>query len=71
MLKKAYAAIARSLVDFGYPGITAAMIEECHKGWLDGKTGMEIPHGIIGMFASKEFEQHPSLFGKPKVSESK
>lgn len=49
--------VAKSLREFGYPDVTPAMIYECLDAWLAGKRDMELPHGIIGAFASRQFDE--------------
>lgn len=49
--------VAKSLREFGYPDVTAAMIEECLDAWLTGKRDLELPHGVIGAFASRQFDE--------------
>jgi hypothetical protein len=49
--------VAKSLREFGYPDCTADMISECLDAWLTGKRDMELPHGIIGAFASRQFDE--------------
>lgn len=61
---KAFDAVAKALTEFGYRDVTAAMIRECHTAWIAGK---KVPHGIIGMFAAKYFDDRPDLFGKPEA----
>lgn len=56
----AFDAVARSLREFGYPDVTGLMVREIHTAWLHSKP---LPHGIIGMFASRKFEKHPMIFG--------
>lgn len=63
MLKRAYEAVAKGLREFGYPDVTAAMIQEAHAAWLAGKTAGQLPHGVIGQFAERDFEKRPDLFG--------
>lgn len=48
MSETIYAAVAKSLVEFGYPDVTGAMVAEVHAAM---KAGEELPHGIVGMFA--------------------
>lgn len=55
--RKACESVAKSLRDFGYPDCTADMIETCLDAWKDGKRDMELPHGIIGAFASRQFDE--------------
>lgn len=49
-----YRAIARNLREFGYPDVTAAMVEDVHEALRDGE---DLPHGIIGMFAKGQLEE--------------
>lgn len=49
--------IAKSLQDFGYPSTTAEMISECLDAFLAGKRDLELPHGVIGAFASRQFAE--------------
>jgi hypothetical protein len=53
----ACAKVAKSLREFGYPDCTADMIRECLDAWLTGKRDLELPHGIIGAFASRQFDE--------------
>lgn len=58
----AYEAIAKMLVEFGYPDVTAQMIEEIHSAMKAGT--QPLPHGVIGMFAEryiKELEETGKL----------
>ena len=50
------APIAASLRDFGYPDVTTEMVMEIMTAWLKDQDG-EMPHGIIGMMASRQFEE--------------
>ena len=47
-------AVARSLREFGYPDVTAAMIREVFDAW---EAGQKLPHGIVGMFAERQFSE--------------
>ena len=49
--------VAKSLREFGYPDCTTAMIADCLDAWLGGKRDLELPHGIIGAFASRQFDE--------------
>ena len=60
LLTKGLEAAAKGLVEFGYPDATAAMIREAHTAW---QAGEDLPHGIIGMFAERSFDDHPEIFG--------
>jgi len=49
--------VAKSLREFGYPDCTPAMISTCLDAWLTGKRDLDLPHGIIGAFASRQFDE--------------
>ena len=49
--------VAKSLREFGYPSVTADMIDECLTAFLTGKRDLELPHGVIGAFASRQFAE--------------
>ena len=49
-----YEAIAKSLREYGYPDTTAAMIKETHDAMIEGKTGADLPHGVVGRFAADQ-----------------
>lgn len=49
-----YATIASNLREFGYPNITAKMVRETHEAM---RAGEDLPHGIIGMFASDQLTE--------------
>lgn len=53
----AFEAVAKSLREFGYPDATASMIAEVYAAMKEGKTGMDLPHGIVGMFAERQIEE--------------
>lgn len=53
----ACASVARGLREFGYPSCTTKMIEECLAAWLAGKREGDLPHHVIGMFASRQFDE--------------
>lgn len=53
----ACAKVAKSLREFGYPSVTTAMIVECLDAWIDGKRDLELPHGVVGAFASRQFDE--------------
>lgn len=60
--------VAKSLREFGYLGCTAEMIRECLDSWITGKRDLDLPHGIIGAFASRQFDEiedaYPGLLAK-------
>ena len=53
----ACATVARDLREFGYSDATGPMVEEILTAWLGGKRDNELPHGIIGMFAGRQFDE--------------
>lgn len=59
-LQRGYEAVARNLREFGYPDVTAGMVAEIHDAM---KSGKELPHGVIGMFAKSQMEERPDIFG--------
>jgi hypothetical protein len=61
ILEQGFEAQAKSLVEFGYSGITAEMIETAHGKWQRG----DEPEGVIEMFSFRAFDDHPEIFGKP------
>lgn len=61
-MQQAFKAVANALVEFGYPDITAAKIEEAHGRWKRGEEAAD----IIDMFARREFDEHPKVFGTPE-----
>ena len=50
-------AIAKSLVDFGYPDVTAKMIGEILDAYVEGKRFPDLPHGVIGGFAESQLKE--------------
>jgi hypothetical protein len=49
-----YRSIARNLREFGYPGVSVKMVREIHEAM---RAGEDLPHGIIGMFASDQLTE--------------
>lgn len=49
--------VARGLREFGYPDVTSEMIGECLTAFNSGKRDLEMPHGIVGAFASRQFDE--------------
>lgn len=64
LFKRACAAQAKALRDFGYPDVTFDYVEKAHRKW---KAGEELT-GIVEMFCERAFEEHPDLFGKPDAA---
>jgi len=55
--REVYKAISASLVEFGYPDCTPAMIEDAHETMLRGGTYEDAKHGIISAFAIEELKK--------------
>jgi hypothetical protein len=49
--------VAESLRDFGYPSVTTAQVKEILDAWISGKRESDLPHGIIGMMAGRQFDE--------------
>lgn len=49
--------VARSLREFGYPDVTTETIAEVLDAWIDGKREHDLPHGVIGMMAGRQFDE--------------
>lgn len=49
-----YNAIARNLREFGYSDVSGRMVREVHDAM---RSGSELPHGIVGMFARKQLQE--------------
>lgn len=52
-----YKAISASLVEFGYPDCTPAMIQDAHETMLRGGTYEDAKHGVVSAFAIAELEK--------------
>ncbi len=61
MLERGFEAQAKSLVEFGYPTVTAEEVASAHARWKRGEKADE----IVAMFCERAFEEHPSIFGRP------
>lgn len=60
ILQQGFEAQAKSLSEFGYVGVTAAMVAEAHRKWIAGE-----PMGdVIEMFCEGAFNDHPEIFGQ-------
>ena len=70
MDKKQYTfeTIAKDLRQFGYPDTTTEMIEETFNAMVEGKSGSDLPHGIISMFAENKLRDVAEHF--PELPES-
>lgn len=55
-------AVARNLRDFGYPDAKGPMIREVWEAMKQGKTKFDLPHGIVGMFAESQINDHREKF---------
>lgn len=64
-LNDAMEAVARSLREFGYPDVTAAMCREIYDAWKANPKA-KLPHGVVGMFAKSQFDDHANTLAKLK-----
>lgn len=65
-LQDAYDAVAKSLVEFGYPDCTSKMVQDVHEAIRAGKPENKMPHGIVGAFAYSQVNEHLALFNQLK-----
>ena len=63
MLERGFEAQAKSLVEFGYPDVTAAEVAAAHAKWLAGEAATD----VVAMFCESAFAEHPMIFGKRKA----
>lgn len=49
--------VAKSLREFGYPDCSTEMVKDVLDAWLSGKREHDLPHGVIGMMAGRQFEE--------------
>jgi hypothetical protein len=56
-LDDAMGSVAKSLREFGYPDATAEKMREVFDAWEAGKVFPDLPHGILGAFASSQFDE--------------
>lgn len=49
--------MVRGLKEFGYPNVTAEQLKEALEAWLAGKRGHDLPHGVIGYVAGRNFDE--------------
>ena len=54
---------AKSMREFGYPDCDEEMASEIYDAYKDGKRDNELPHGVIGMFAERQFEELEEALG--------
>ena len=59
VLQEGFEAVAKGLREFGYPSVTTEQIAEAHTRWKAGDKA----EGVIQMFAFKDFDEHPTVFG--------
>lgn len=62
IMQQGFKAVANALTEFGYNGITPSQIEEAHGRWKRGEDAAD----VIDMFARREFDEHPEVFGTPE-----
>ena len=48
--------VDRGLREFGYPDITGEIIKDVLDEWLAGKRDFDLPHGVIGVMAGRQFD---------------
>jgi hypothetical protein len=48
--------ITRALRTFGYPDLQNETVKGALDAWLEGKRGHDIPGGVIGYMAGREFD---------------
>jgi hypothetical protein len=63
-LNQGMEAVARNLREFGYSDVTAVMIRDVYDAWLMGNRYPDLPHGIIGGFAERQFEENGEALAK-------
>lgn len=51
------APVAKSLREFGYPTVTTEIVKTTLDAWLDGKREHDLPHGVVGMMAGRQFDE--------------
>jgi hypothetical protein len=49
--------VSSGLIEFGYPDAKPPMITAILDAYLAGKRGSDLPHGVVGRFAERQFEQ--------------
>lgn len=55
--EQAMESIAASLREFGYPDVTARMVEEIYGAYAAGRRGDALPHGVIGRFVEGQIDE--------------
>ena len=60
ILQRGIEAQVQSLVEFGYPTVTAEEVAAAHRKWLAKEPATE----IVAMFCEQAFDEHPSIFGR-------
>lgn len=56
-LADAMESVAKSLREYGYPDVTAAMVREIYDAYETGKRFPDLPHSVIGGFAQSQFDE--------------
>lgn len=49
--------VAKSLREFGYPSVGTDDIIQVLDAWLAGKRDHDLPHGVVGMMAQRQFDE--------------
>jgi hypothetical protein len=57
--------VQKALCDFGYDNLTLQEVRDVMDAWCAGKREEDLPHGIIGMMAGRQFDEIEE--GRPGV----
>lgn len=49
--------VAKDLRAFGYPDATEQMVVDVWRDMQAGKTGHDLPHGVIGLFVESQINE--------------
>jgi hypothetical protein len=49
--------VARSLREFGYDNLETKEVAEVLDAWIDGKRDHDLPRGVIGLMAGRQFDE--------------
>jgi hypothetical protein len=49
--------VHKALRDFGYDNLTLQEVRDVLDAWCGGKREDDLPHGIIGMMAGRQFDE--------------
>lgn len=51
------AKVAKALREFGYSDLRTDVVEDVLDAWIDGSRGHDLPHGVIGLMAGRQFDE--------------